>query len=125
MEPINPNRTTRWTRVCSLDHLVYGHQPFAERRLWNIDRGSASLRLDVEGPDDLAPLFAVVSDELAEIGGRANERRAAELGELGGAGGLRLMIRSIMAGRGGGGGQERQERVNVSVLWVVVEDMVV
>src|SRR5262245_52416678 len=49
--------------------------------LWNIDRGSASVRLDVEGPDDLAPLFAVVSDELAEIGGRANERRAAELGE--------------------------------------------
>ena len=22
MEPINPNRTARWTRVCSLDHLV-------------------------------------------------------------------------------------------------------
>src|SRR5262252_7095530 len=42
---------------------------------------AASVRLDVEGPDDLAPLFAVVSDELAEIGGRANERRAAELGE--------------------------------------------
>src|SRR5215813_756444 len=54
---------------------------FAERDLWNIDRTAASVRLDVEGPDDLAPLFAVVSDELAEIGGRANERRAAELGE--------------------------------------------
>src|SRR5215813_1228740 len=70
---------------------------FAERDLWNIDRTAASVRLDVEGPDDLAPLFAVVSDELAEIGGRANERRAAELGELGVAGVLRLMIRSIMA----------------------------
>src|SRR5215831_8238400 len=58
-----------------------GHPPFVERRLWNIDSGSASVRLDVEGPDDLAPLFAVVSDELAEIGGRANECRAAELGE--------------------------------------------
>ena len=48
---------------------------------YRLDSGSASVRLDVEGPDDLAPLFAVVSDELAEIGGRANERRAAELGE--------------------------------------------
>src|SRR5262249_14690916 len=47
--------------------------------LWNIDRGSASVRLDVEGPDDLAPLFAVVSDELAEIGGRAAKHRASLL----------------------------------------------
>src|SRR5262245_49700673 len=54
---------------------------FADRQLWNIRAFPASVRLDVEGPDDLAPLFAVVSDELAEIGGRANERRAAELGE--------------------------------------------
>src|SRR5262249_57343523 len=55
--------------------------PLAERNLWNIDSGWAWVGLDVEGRDDLAPLFAVVSDELAEIGGRANERRAAELGE--------------------------------------------
>src|SRR5262249_46504447 len=34
------------------------------------------LRLDVEGLDHLAPFFSFVSDELAEIGGRANERRA-------------------------------------------------
>src|SRR6516164_3086494 len=39
IEPIKPNRTGRWTRVCSLDHLVYGHQPFAERVLRNIGLG--------------------------------------------------------------------------------------
>ena len=43
MEPINPNRTARWTRVCSLDHLVYGHQPFAERNV--MERSAASIRL--------------------------------------------------------------------------------
>src|SRR6266699_103415 len=43
---------------------------FAERALWNIDSGSASLRLDVEGPDDVAPLLRFVGDELAKVGGR-------------------------------------------------------
>src|SRR5215813_2117705 len=35
---------------------VGGHQRprFAYRALWNIDSGSASVRLDVEGPDDVA-----------------------------------------------------------------------
>jgi hypothetical protein len=55
--------------------------PFAERDLWNIDSGSASLRLDVEGPDDVAPLLRFVGDELAEVGGRTDERCATQIGE--------------------------------------------
>src|SRR5262249_21321493 len=31
--------------------------PFAERDLWNMDRAAASVRLDVKGPDHLAPLL--------------------------------------------------------------------
>src|SRR5215475_3197979 len=54
---------------------------FAERALWNIDSGSASLRLDVEGPDDVAPLLRFVGDELAKVGGREREHGAAEGGK--------------------------------------------
>src|SRR5258708_39741240 len=54
---------------------------FAERSLWNIDGGSASLRLDVEGPDDVAPLLDFVGDELAKVGGRKREHGAAEIGK--------------------------------------------
>jgi hypothetical protein len=39
--------------------------------------GSTSLRLDVEGPDDVAPLLGFVGDVLAEIGRRANHHCAA------------------------------------------------
>src|SRR5262249_1566819 len=48
---------------------------------WNIDSGSASLRLDVEGPDDVAPLLRSVGDELAEVVGRTQERCATQIGE--------------------------------------------
>ena len=40
-----------------------------------------SLRLDVRGPDYLAPLIGFIGDELAEIGGRAGKRRASEISE--------------------------------------------
>src|SRR5262249_15622176 len=68
----------------AFDHLVRaeGHPTFAERALRNIDSGSASVRLDVEGPDDVAPLLRFVSDELAEVGGRARQHRAAEASEM-------------------------------------------
>ena len=46
---------------------------------WRRSRGS--LRLDVGRPDHLAPLLGFVGDELAEVGGRARKRRAAEVGE--------------------------------------------
>src|SRR5262245_21187062 len=45
------------------------------------DSGSVSLRLDVEGPDDVAPLLRFVGDELAEVGGRSGQHGAAQIGE--------------------------------------------
>ena len=54
---------------------------FAERALWNIDSGSASLRLDVECPDDVAPFLRFVGDELAKVGGRQRECVAAQVGK--------------------------------------------
>jgi hypothetical protein len=38
--------------------------------LWNIDGGSASLRLDVEGPDDLAPLLGFFGNEVSKFARR-------------------------------------------------------
>src|SRR5262245_8510240 len=35
---------------------------FAERALWNIDSGSASLRLDVSSPNHLGPFVGVFDD---------------------------------------------------------------
>ena len=40
------------------------------------------LRLDVGGPDHLAPLLGLVGDELAEVGGRADKRCASQVGKL-------------------------------------------
>src|SRR6516164_7537598 len=45
--------------------------------LWNIGSELLSLRLDVGRDNHLAPFFGLVGDELAEIGGRACEHRAA------------------------------------------------
>jgi hypothetical protein len=42
---------------------------------------SGLLRLDVCGPDHLAPLFGFVGDELTEVGGRLGERRGAQVGQ--------------------------------------------
>src|SRR6516165_3922707 len=46
-----------------------------------LSQGSGSLRLDVGCPDHLAPLFGVICNELAEIGRRPNEGRAAQVSE--------------------------------------------
>src|SRR5262249_22647567 len=56
---------------------------FAERDLWNMDWAAASVRLDVEGLDHLAPLLGLIGDELAEVGGRTRKHRAAEVSEMG------------------------------------------
>src|SRR5262245_34321467 len=42
---------------------------------------TSSLRLDVGGPDHLAPFLGVVGDELAELERRPRQRRAAEVSE--------------------------------------------
>ena len=42
---------------------------------------AASVRLDVEGPDDVAPLLDFVGDELAEVCGRDDKRRAPQVGK--------------------------------------------
>src|SRR5262249_41594813 len=52
--------------------------------LWKVSPSSAetsSLRLDVGGPDHLAPLLGFLSDELCEVGRLARKRGAAQLGE--------------------------------------------
>src|SRR5262245_60660320 len=41
----------------------------------------ASLRLDVRGPDHLAPLLGLFGDELAEVGRRACKRPASQIGK--------------------------------------------
>src|SRR5580704_11214639 len=41
----------------------------------------ALLRLDIGRPDHLAPLLGFVGDELAEVGGRAGDYRAAQVGK--------------------------------------------
>jgi hypothetical protein len=56
--------------------------PFAQRTLRNIWPGSSgSLGLDVGGPDHLGPFLGFVDDQLAELGPRSRQRRAAEIGE--------------------------------------------
>jgi hypothetical protein len=43
------------------------------------ERVTASVCLDVEGPDDIAPFLGFVGDELAELGGREREWRVTEI----------------------------------------------
>src|SRR5262249_40934436 len=57
-------------RFCGRDVMEY--QP---------DSGSGSFRLDVEGPDDVAPLLSFVGDELAKVGGREHEHVATQVGK--------------------------------------------
>src|ERR1700730_7720022 len=45
------------------------------------DGGSVSLRLDVERPDDVAPLLRFVGDELAKVGGCEREHVATHIGK--------------------------------------------
>src|SRR5262249_57084970 len=56
---------------------------FAERDVveYRPDSGSASLRLDVEGSDDGAPLLGFVGDGLGGVGGRCRNAEAPNAGE--------------------------------------------
>src|SRR5215831_18385489 len=42
---------------------------------------TSSLRLDVGRPDHLGPFLGLLGDELAEVGGRTDERCATQIGE--------------------------------------------
>src|SRR6516162_3372361 len=44
---------------------------------------TSSLRLDVGSPDHLAPFLGFFGDQLAELGRRSRQRRAAEVSETG------------------------------------------
>jgi hypothetical protein len=48
--------------------------------LRNIGSGFASVRLDVEGSNDVAPLLGFLGDQLTELGRRSRQRRAADPG---------------------------------------------
>src|SRR5215831_15994791 len=50
---------------------------------YRLDSGSGSVRLDVEGPDDVAPLLGFFGDELSKVSGRTREHRAAQVSETG------------------------------------------
>src|SRR5262249_50205013 len=54
---------------------------FAERELWNISVGQGSVGLSAGEPHNLGPLFGLISNELAEVGGRTCKRRVAQIGE--------------------------------------------
>src|SRR5262247_3066625 len=50
-------------------------------RYGTLDRVTASVRLDVEGPDDVAPLLGFLGDEPAKVCGRNDKRRHTQNGE--------------------------------------------
>jgi hypothetical protein len=56
-----------------------GHPPFAERNVMEV--ASTLLCLDVGRPDHFAPLLGFFGDQLAELGRRSRQRRAAEVSE--------------------------------------------
>src|SRR5262245_33545286 len=64
------------SRLFTLDHLVAAIRVTV--RLWNIAR---SLRLDAGELDYLAPLLGFLRDQLAEVGGRARQRRTPHVGK--------------------------------------------
>src|SRR3954452_12732192 len=60
---------------------------FRQRSLWKVfpisSAETSSLRLDVGGPDHLAPFLGFFGDQLAELNRRSRQRRAAEVSETG------------------------------------------
>src|SRR5262249_45174878 len=81
-KPIKRRGPTRQSGITR--SLVRRHSP--NERYGKSSRSSAetsSLRLDVSGPDHLAPLLGFLSDQLAELDRRSRQRRAAEVSETG------------------------------------------
>src|SRR5262249_42062084 len=52
----------------------------AVRNLWNVPPRTGSLGLEAGELHHLGPFFGFVGDEVAEVGGRARESRAAQVG---------------------------------------------
>src|SRR5262245_1033845 len=46
-----------------------------------LDRVTASVRLDVDGPDDVAPLLGLIRDEPSKVAGREREHVATQVGK--------------------------------------------
>src|SRR6516225_7300187 len=59
------------------------HSRFGRGRGNGTGPETSSLRLDVGGPDHLAPFLGFLGDQLAELDRRSRQRRAAEVGETG------------------------------------------
>src|SRR5262249_23945436 len=70
---VAPCSCQRTSRPCN--DLQCRDSGLVQRELWNIDSGSASVRLDVGRPDHLAPLLSFVGNELSKVGGRTREHR--------------------------------------------------
>src|SRR5215831_19038672 len=63
-------------------YLITSSPLFAERDVMECGLTKpASLRLDVEGPDHLAPLVGLFGEELTEVGGRACKQYAAHFSQ--------------------------------------------
>src|SRR5262245_21962230 len=63
-------------------HPLRSSHAFRERDLWNASRRwPASFWLDVGRADHLAPLLGFHGDERAEVGGRACQYRATQIGK--------------------------------------------
>src|SRR5215510_7202640 len=68
-----------------LRRLFRQHRPKADVRGTGVTEYSVRelLRLDIGGPDHLAPFLGFVGDQLAELSRRPRQRRAAEVSETG------------------------------------------
>ena len=68
------------SRSSGENHVFCGDTTLGTKRLIGTCR-CGSLRLDVGGPDDLAPLLGFIGDELAEVGRRDRKHGAAQFDE--------------------------------------------
>src|SRR5215472_2076572 len=69
------------SRLFTLDHLVAAFRETGVTEYWHGVR--ESVRLRTREFHHLCPLLGFVSDELAELGRRSRQRRAAEVSETG------------------------------------------
>src|SRR5215467_136205 len=82
---VAPRSCQRISRPCN--DLQCRDSGLVQRDLWKVfpisSAETSSLRFDVGGPDHLAPFLGFFGDQLAELGRRSRQRRAAEVSETG------------------------------------------